>query len=232
MPRPKKTSKKNNSIFDSTSSYLDKIEAEVQSNQSRVSYVLGALILIVVVVLLFNYFNKNKSELGSAQNTQTNQAEDVDPDKLPGNYTVKDGDTLFTIAEKYYQDGFKFPEIAKANNMVNVDSIQPGQVITIPKLEGAQPSSTPAMIEPSPSPSVAPSSTPEPTPTPSTAPADASWGATITQNTYIVVEGDWLSTIAARAYNGDILAYKKLAEVNKIPNPDLIYPGQVITIPR
>ncbi len=226
MPRSNKTSKKNKSILDSTSSYLDKIEAEVQSNQSRVSYILGALIVLVAVVLLFNYFNKNKSELGSAQNTQTNQAEDVAADKLPGNYTVKDGDTLFTIAEKYYQDGFKFPEIAKANNMVNVDSIVAGQVITIPKLE-VTPTPAPT-VTPTPSPSAVSSSSPQPV---SGKPMDTEWGPAITQNTYTVVAGDWLSKISDRAY-GDIMAYDKIAKANNISNPDLIEVGMVLVIPR
>lgn len=219
MARPKKSSKKNN-IFDSTSSYLDKIEAEVQSNQSRVSYVLGILIVIVASVLLFNYFNRNKAELGSAQNTQT---EDVAPNKLPGSYTVKDGDTLFTIAEKYYQDGFKYPEIAKANNMVNVDSIEAGQVITIPKLEGV-----PAPASETPTPAVVPSASPEIT---AGKPTDTQWGPAITQNTYTVVADDWLSKIADRAY-GDTMAYDKIAKANNLANPDLIEVGQVLTIPR
>lgn len=219
MARPRKSTKKS-SLLDSTSSYLDRIEAEVQSNQSRVSYILGILIVIVVGVLLFNYFNQNKAEVGPAQNTTSTT--DVAPDKLPGSYTVKDGDTLFTIAEKYYNDGYKYPEIAKANNLINVDSIEVGQVITIPKLV-TEASPSPAASEPSASPSTSPTTVVEPAPT--------SWGPAITGNTYTVVADDWLSKIAGRAY-GDIMAYDKIAKANNISNPDLIEVGQVLTIPR
>ena len=45
---------------------------------------------------------------------------------------------------------------------------------------------------------------------------------------YVIVEkGDWLSTIA-RDYLGDVMAYKKLAAINNISNPDKIYVGQKI----
>jgi LysM repeat protein len=48
--------------------------------------------------------------------------------------------------------------------------------------------------------------------------------------THTVVKGDTLSKIARRYY-GDMMLYRPLAEVNKIANPDLIHPGQVIALP-
>lgn len=211
MPRPKK--QKN---------YLDKLQTEVESNQSRLSLILGVLIVVVVGILVFNYFNKNNAQVGPA--SQTTQG-DVAPDELPGKYTVKEGDTLFLIAEKYYTDGSKFIEIVKANNLPNENAIETGQVLEIPKLAET--------MAPSPSPTPTPEPQVEPVPTDKGAmPSVTSYGPAITGNQYTVQEGDWLSTIAARAYNGDILAYQKIAQVNNIANPDLIFPGQVITIPR
>lgn len=205
-----------------TNDYLDKLSNDVKSNQSKVSLVLGALIVLVVGILIFNYFRGGKETLGPAQQTVQEEG-DVSPENLPGKYTVKEDDTLFLIAEKYYKDGFKYEELAKENKLANVNAIEVGQVLQIPKLaEGV------AEI-PSPSPDVTPAPTQEPL---GTGGADTTiWGPRITQNTYIVVEGDWLSKIAGRAY-GDIFAYKNLAKVNNIPNPDLIFPGQVLKIPR
>lgn len=207
-----------------TGTYLQKVSREVSSNQSKLSLILGALIILVVGILVFNYFNKSKTDLGPAQQIQQAEEPDVSPDKLPGKYTVKEGDTLFLIAEKYYQDGAKFEEIAKANNLSNVDVIETGQVLQIPS--------------PPPSPSASPQPSPQPSPTPAetsdlgTGGADTTiWGPKIEATTYTVQEGDWLSKIAGRAY-GDIFAYQKLAQVNNISNPDLIFPGQVLTIPR
>lgn len=51
--------------------------------------------------------------------------------------------------------------------------------------------------------------------------------------TYTVVKGDSLSKIAKREY-GDAQKWHLIFEANrdKIQNPDLIHPGQVLTIPR
>ena len=213
---PKKTTEKAQSF----QTYLDKISQEVSSNQSRLSMVLGALILLVIGILIFNYFNKDKATLGPAQKTQQEE-QDVTPENLPGKYKVKQGDTLYLIAEKYYQDGFKYNEIAKANNLTDENNIEVGQVLEIPKVETMA-----ATLKPS--------ETPEPTesiPPAPTLSAETTWGPKITGNTYTVVEGDWLLKIAGRAY-GDISAYWTLAEANNIPNPDYILPGMVLTIPR
>lgn len=210
--------------------YLDKLNNEVQSNQSRLSLILGALIVLVIGILVFNYFNRNQSNLGPSQ--QTEKEEDVSPQNLPGKYTVKDGDTLFLIAQNYYNDGYKYTEIAKANNLENVDLLETGQVLEIPKVA--------EIILPTPPPQPTPTPKEEQTPTnladgakgaPDGTLIQEEWGPKITSTTYTVVAGDWLSKIAGRAY-GDIFAYKKLAEVNNIPNPDLIYPGMILTIPR
>jgi nucleoid-associated protein YgaU len=51
--------------------------------------------------------------------------------------------------------------------------------------------------------------------------------------TYTVVRGDSLSKIAKQLY-GDAKKWHQIHEANKdtIKNPDLIYPGQVLTIPE
>ena len=90
------------------------------------------------------------------------------------------------------------------NNLTNENTIEVGQVLQIPKL-GEEPA-------------IGGGNT-------------TIWGSKIEGDSYTVAEGDWLSTIAARAY-GDIMAYVKLAEANNISNPDLIEPGQVLKIPR
>lgn len=49
-------------------------------------------------------------------------------------YNVKSGDSLWAIAKKYYGDGSKYTEIAKANNITNPNLIYVNQKITLPKL--------------------------------------------------------------------------------------------------
>lgn len=47
-------------------------------------------------------------------------------------YTVKPGDSLSAIAQKYYGDAMEYKKIAHYNNISNPDLIQPGQRLRIP----------------------------------------------------------------------------------------------------
>jgi nucleoid-associated protein YgaU len=210
-------------------SYLDKLEMDVKSNQSTLSMVLGALIIIVLGVLFFNYINRNK-DAGQTSDVKSDQSADVSPENLPGKYTVKEGDTLYTIADKYYKDGFKYSEIVKANKLDNENVIATGQVIDIPKLEVAVASTAP---EASSSSDVVAEANASPAPSDLGTGGDNStiWGAKIDGDSYTVVEGDWLSTISARAY-GDILSYDKIASANNITDPNIITPGMILKLPR
>ncbi|MGI8785490.1 MAG: LysM peptidoglycan-binding domain-containing protein [Acidobacteriota bacterium] len=69
----------------------------------------------------------------------------------------------------------------------------------------------------------------------STAPTAGTFGDTPTSTagrTYVVVKGDSLSKIAKREY-GDADKWRQIYEANRstIKDPDLIYPGQKLTIP-
>lgn len=75
-----------------------------------------------------------------------------------------------------------------------------------------------------PAPEEAPAAAQEPAPAPEQpAPEPA-------VRTYTVVSGDTLWAIAERFY-GDGSKYQQIADASGIPNPDLIHPGQVLTIP-
>lgn len=47
-------------------------------------------------------------------------------------YTVKSGDTLWSIAQQFYGDGSQYRKIATANNIGNPDQISVGTTLTIP----------------------------------------------------------------------------------------------------
>ena len=53
-------------------------------------------------------------------------------EKLPGQYTVQKGDTLWGIAEKLLGAGDRYIQIMSANNMVTT-TIYPGEVLIIPE---------------------------------------------------------------------------------------------------
>jgi len=69
------------------------------------------------------------------------------------------------------------------------------------------------------------------TSTPSAPPGTTDWRPA--RRTYTVVKGDSLSKIAQREY-GAASKWHAIYEANRdqIKNPDLIYPGQVLTIPE
>lgn len=228
MPRKEKITTKQTVSKPVKKSYIERIEEEVTTNQSKLNLILGALIVLVVGVLLFNYFNKNKGGETQSQKVENKQeAGDVSPEKLPGKYTIKEGDTLFAVAEKYYNDGYKYTEIVKANSITNADNVEVGKILEIPKLAAAETSQLSTTPQPSPQPSV----TTTVTTTNFSDTMSTDWGPKITGDKYTVVSGDWLSTIAGRAY-GDIYTFDKIAKANNIANPNLIEPGMVLTIPR
>jgi len=71
---------------------------------------------------------------------------------------------------------------------------------------------------------------PAPPPEPESAPAPPPPAAPPAARTYTVVSGDTLWAISERFY-GDGSKYQVIADASGIANPDLIYPGQVLTIP-
>lgn len=70
--------------------------------------------------------------IGTSEKERPASANAPAPTQKPKNYTVVRGDTLWAIAKKFYGDGGKYPEIAKANNIPNPNLIFPGQVFSIP----------------------------------------------------------------------------------------------------
>ncbi len=50
-------------------------------------------------------------------------------------YTIKPGDTLGSIAKRFYNDSSKYTAIAEANNISDPNKIQMGQELILPGLE-------------------------------------------------------------------------------------------------
>ena len=82
--------------------------------------------------------------------------------------------------------------------------------------------------EPVPEPTPEPVQEPEPVLEPEPSPSPVEEDEKKEDVKYTVKPGDWLSRIAIK-YNKD---WRALAEFNKIKNPDLIFPGQIIVIPQ
>jgi len=48
-------------------------------------------------------------------------------------YTVVSGDNLWDISVRAYADGYKWPEIARVNNLTNPDLIHSGNTLKLPR---------------------------------------------------------------------------------------------------
>ncbi|GEM_PF-941982 len=52
----------------------------------------------------------------------------------PQKYTVQEGDSLYSIAKKFYGDGNRWPDIARRNYLSSPTDINPGQVFIVPSV--------------------------------------------------------------------------------------------------
>ena len=174
---------------------------EINFPESYISITLGFLVVIVSGLLMFNYFSKNKTE--QTLTTETTKEEvKKEITLLPIKHTVAKNESLWTIAEKYYQSGYNWITIARENNLSDPNLIKEGQQLSIPKadiikLENGSTSST----------------------------------ATGPEKTYTVKPGDNLWQIAVSQYN-DGYAWVRSARANSLVNPNVIHSGNVLTLPR
>jgi nucleoid-associated protein YgaU len=130
------------------------------TNDAKLGLVAGVSLVVVVAVV---FFRKDLVSAQSAQETalpaapspattlplvpggqqrsvqgramiQTREA--AEPTSGVLYHTVQDGETLFTLAQRYYNDGERFIEIYRRNRDVlrTPDSLPPGTVLVIPDL--------------------------------------------------------------------------------------------------
>jgi nucleoid-associated protein YgaU len=174
---------------------LKKFLKKLKLNEETISMVLGAIVIVIVGVLIVNYFKDKSSGKIPGTSTETSAKEHV----------VVKGETLWSIAEDSFGSGYNWVDITVANGL-NSNIIEVGQKLVIPDVSPKQPTSTikvAAVVKVTP----------------------------ISSNTYTVVKGDCLWKIAVNAY-GDGFRWVEIAKVNKLVNPGLIHPGNVLTLPR
>lgn len=177
----------------------------IKLHQEQISMFFGVLILIVAGIFVINYVKDLKKQ-SSAEESKTTQNSNQ-------SHTVTKGETLWDISKIYYKDGASWEKIAAANNITNAKKLEVGQNLTIPS------ESPKAEVKASPSPK------------PQITETAASTSSEITNTNYKVVKGDNLWKIALRAY-GDGYKWIKIATANNLHNPNLIYSGNVLIIPR
>lgn len=119
----------------------------LMDREDFISMILGLAIVGVVILVMVNYF-KSKSgriDLDGVTDTTVTQEEggeegtvsDSQQTSLAGvtDYSVVAGDSLWKIAVKKYGNGYKWTEIAKANNIdqKNYGNLEVGQKLKLPE---------------------------------------------------------------------------------------------------
>ena len=176
-------------------------------NEATVSTILGGIVVVVVGVLIFNYFRSmNKGSISQVAPVEVSPNEEVSPQEtkdLPITYKVAKGDNLWKISEKYYGSGYNYVDIIKENNLKSPSVLAIGTELTIPNTEVIKVTVTKPAIS-------------------------------IEGDKYTVVKGDSLWKVAVRSY-GDGYKWVEIYGTNKDVvgrNPGLIYAGTELAIPR
>lgn len=102
---------------------LKKLLKTIKLNEENISMILGAIVLVIVGVLVVNYF-KDRTPGSITENG--NQISAVNE------HIVVKGETLWSIAESSYGSGYNWMDIKKANNLTS-DTIEVGQKLVIPE---------------------------------------------------------------------------------------------------
>jgi len=180
----------------------------VKLNESTISMFLGAIVIVIVGILIVNYFRgwESGSTLPTGEITEQQEGPTVTRNGQTV-HIVQPGDNLWKIAERYYDSGYNWLDISRENKLTNPGLIVQGQELVIPRVEAKIATVKGVAIE-------------------ATQSAEPISGAT-----YAVVKGDSLWNIAVRAY-GDGYRWADIAQENNLMHPSLIHSGNVLRIPR
>lgn len=192
----------------------------IKLNENTISMVLGALVLFSLTLFTINYVRNRAATVEYQKQAQVTE-EAAQTSALPKTHKVEKGETMWSIAEKYYKSGYNFVDIQQANKITNANLLAEGQELTIPDVE-AKKATVLAQGE-----TTAPEQNKgDPNMQFGSAPNNPIQG-----DSYTVVKGDHLWGIAVRAY-GDGYKWVEIARNNKLKHPDLLYVDQEIKLQR
>lgn len=186
-------------------------------NENLISTVMGGVVVIVMAAMIFNYFKTfNKNGQITDESAVNLSEEEILSKELPTTYKVVKGDDLWHISERFYNSGYNYVDIAKANKLANASLIETDQELVIPKVEAKKATVVKA----------------ETKKTIETKTQTAK--ISIEGGKYTTVKGDHLWSIAVRAY-GDGYKWTAVYKANKAKignNPSRLFTGIELALPR
>ncbi len=184
--------------------------SQIKWDESYVSLLIG-IIVVVVIAILGIYFARSQkiTQTSSTQfspSIQIQEKSNTSNTNVQRTYIVKPGDSLWSISENFYKSGYNWVDIVKANNLENAGMIFAGNKLIIPNAESKLATvNLNSQI--------------------------AQGNQSIAGNSYTIEKGDSLWSISVRAY-GDGYSWIRIVRANSLSNPDLIFSGNVLEIPR
>ena len=189
---------------------LKSILKKIKSWERPISIVLGVAVVVLIGVLIFNFFRSQGEEIATGEEEllgeETGQMAATEEEvKLPATHKVAPGENLWEIAEHYYGSGYNWVDVAKENKLGNPNFLVVDQELAIPDVPARHPEG-----------------------------GEIASGKKVADiDEYTVERDDSLWKIAEKIY-GDGYQWVKIYQANQEKigvNPGLIFSGTVLTIP-
>ncbi len=182
---------------------IEELKKRLNNPDSLVSLFLGIAVVIVIGVMLINYTRGKQSSNKKTDVPQVVEQNATGSAAMGTTYTVKTGETLWSIAASTIGSGYNWVDIQVANKLTDANAIEVGQKLEIPKVAKREPGQIAnASVEVK-------------------KPADGK---------YTVQKGDSLWTISMKTY-GTGFRWTEIAKTNNIVDPNLIFTGSVLMLP-
>lgn len=125
---------------------LKQILKVLKVNENLISTMMGTVVIIIMGVMVFNYF-KGVNKAGQIDSNGANieaisgTGEEKAGKEVTkgGTYKVEKGENLWKIAEKVYGSGYNYVDIVKENKLKDANAIEIGMELTMPDVPTRQP---------------------------------------------------------------------------------------------
>jgi nucleoid-associated protein YgaU len=109
-----------------------------KSREDVISMFLGLVVVISVVGFIVNFIEKRKGSVDVpvvSNDIKLEETKNIEEQANKVQVVVEKNDSLWKIAVRTYGDGYKWTDIAKANEIKNPNVIEVGQKLALPNIE-------------------------------------------------------------------------------------------------